>query len=163
MKFISITGKTRNLIYYIVLVTGFLGLMLAGFQTSLQNSYIDADYQAFAQAKQMLQSNQPDQAQAMLQPLLNKYKNSFEIAFLYAVALDGQKKYKESLKYLDKARQIRPVLQVNQRYLIQYGQILESLGRISEAKVYFQAAVNLNNNPQDTKSARKLLGRLENK
>lgn len=134
----SITGKARNIIFIVFLSVLFVVILLTLARADGQNNLFLTDYRTYITASQLVNQDKYDQAKPLIEQLVQKHSDSYQVAWLYGLCLAGQGNYPEGSKYMKKAGEIRPALLGNHSYLVQYGEILYNLGDMSSAKLYLE-------------------------
>ncbi|MED0676157.1 tetratricopeptide repeat protein [Aneurinibacillus thermoaerophilus] len=159
----KITGQTRNIIVYVFVLLTIVCLSVAIVLGGKQDDKYQADFQTYQTAQQQLQEGKFAEAEKSYQTLLASYPGSYTLLWKYALALAAQQKYKEADQYFLKAQKQRPFLVQNQRYLIQYGEVLYKLGNYKKAKKYLEEGRKLNKDPQLSAMAEPLLKEIDAK
>ncbi|MDI3329023.1 MAG: tetratricopeptide repeat protein [Alicyclobacillaceae bacterium] len=153
----AVTGKTRNVFFYSVL--GLSGIaLLAAYNIGLQQDRMFLrDYQAYETARNQMAQGQFAQAEPLLKDVLQRHPDSYAVLWRYAACQKGLGRYEEADRYYTAARNQRPFLLKDQRFLLDYGDLLLQKGDVRRAREYLQAAKKANQNPELTKRAEELL------
>ncbi|AMA71706.1 MULTISPECIES: tetratricopeptide repeat protein [Aneurinibacillus] len=159
----KVSGRTRNNIVYSLLGLTLIGIITAIVMGGNQDKVYQADAQAYMQAQKHLQQNQFAEAEKVLKPLLATHSDSYILQWRYASSFAGQGKYDEAEKYFIQARKQRPFLVRNQKYLVQYGEVLYKKQNYQKAKRYLEEAKKVNTNPQLSAQADAMLREMATK
>jgi predicted Zn-dependent protease len=153
----SVSGKSRNMIVYGLTLLAVVCIPIGVWLGNKQDEQYQADYETYQRAQQYSQEEKFAEARKAYQALLSTHPESYVLLWRYGVSLAAEKKYEEADKYFLKAQKQRPFLVRNQRYLIQYGEVLYRLGNYTKAKKYLEEGRKLNTDPQLSEMALPLL------
>ncbi|GEN35163.1 tetratricopeptide repeat protein [Aneurinibacillus danicus] len=153
----SVSGKSRNMIVYGLTLLAVVCIPIGVWLGNKQDEKYRADYETYQRAQQQSKEGKFAEAGKAYQALLSTYPDSYVLLWRYGLSLAAEKKYEEADKYFLKAQKQRPFLVRNQRYLIQYGEVLYRLGNYTKAKKYLEEGRKLNTDPQLSEMALPLL------
>lgn len=145
---INMTGRVRNYIFLVLSVITILSLFIAKSIANQRNIPLIRDYIVYQQALDLVDQNSFDKAEPLLNDLIKKYPDSHMLLLSYSRCLIQDGKLTEATEYLQKSREINPLLTYNTDYLVQYGTLLFKLGDYSKADQYFDQSKKMLNNPE---------------
>src|SRR5690606_19130401 len=100
------------------------------------------------QATQLLNNNHPEEAMAILKPLIKKYPESSMILYQYAIACYQIKDYESAVKYMAEFIEKRQMILNHKPFLVQYGEMLFHAGQLDMSKRYLLAGLIGNGDQQ---------------
>lgn len=157
------SGKRRNIAVYTMTVLAIGVIAVSSIVGSKQNANYKQGAQQFQAAAQKMTKKDYTGAEKELEKVIAKYPNSPLVQWQYGISLAGQKKYREANEWYVKARKQRPFLVQNQKYVLQYGELMIHLQDYKKAERYLQEAQKLNKDPQLSVQAAALLQELRQK
>ncbi|WCN38103.1 tetratricopeptide repeat protein [Aneurinibacillus uraniidurans] len=149
--------KKRNIVVYAMVGLAIAAIAVSSIAGSEQDAAYKQGAQQFQSAIQKMNQKDYSGAEKDLQNVITQYPDSFVVQWQYGASLAGQKKYQEANEWYVKARKQRPFLVQNQKYALQYGELLIHLQDYKKAERYLQEVQKLNKDPQLSAQATVLL------
>jgi tetratricopeptide (TPR) repeat protein len=160
---ISVTSKARNYIFISVLVVIVISLIATFSIAAEQDKAYRDNFMRYQQANQLIKEQKYIQAQKMLTELDENSRKSYQVLYSQATCAANTGDFSSAADFMQKIRETRPALLMNQNYLEQYGVILFQLGEYNRAKLYLLESKKYNTNPEATKEAEKYLAQIDEK
>jgi outer membrane protein assembly factor BamD (BamD/ComL family) len=159
----EITGEIRNRIFYVLMALGIVVIAFGCIRGAEQNKEFQNDYIQYQQASRLTDSNQPEEAVALLKPLIEKYPESTILPYEYAVACYLNEDYEEAVSYMNEFIEKRPTMLYNKPFLVQYGEMLFHAGEMDLSRRYLLAGMKGNGDKKSVATAQELLQEIDQK
>ena len=135
------SSKESNVYNYI-----FIGFIILALSTSIfafsksveQDKQFIKEYLIFRKCMAEVSEKNYEEAEKLIKYLLPRYKESYLIQWNYGLILKGQGKYPEAKEHMRRAREIRPALVTEPKYLFDYGEGLYKLNEMAGAERYLE-------------------------
>jgi tetratricopeptide (TPR) repeat protein len=157
------SGRMRNVIVYLLVLAAIVGISVSFSIGKEQEKGYQRDYERYQTVIGNMQEGNWEEADREMKPLLHAYANSSFLQWQYAVILAQQLKYEEATIYFLKAQKQRPFLVRDQRYLMQFAEVLYYQGNYAKAKKYFEEAKRINTAPQLSAAVDQILNDINHK
>lgn len=155
------TGRSRNLVFVLLLSIGVISLLAVGPGIERENAALLEDNRKYQEAQQFMQKSSYKEAAPLLTNLLQNHAYSYQIQWLYGLCLAGQGNWEQAGQHMEQARKIRPTLVTDQVFLVQYGEVLYHQGDYSRARRYLNESLKYTDRPDIIPIARQLLQQVE--
>ena len=138
----------RNQVFYIYLIITLLALIIIYSLATQQNKGYWEDYLASEKVAGLLANNQTQQAGTILEELLPRHPESYQINWYNAIYLANTGDYQQAQEYYEKALALMPELINNNIFLWRYGENLYHLGQVEPARTYLEQCSNIATDPE---------------
>ncbi len=153
---------SRNQTFYILIAVAFVTLLVIYVLAENQNQSFWADYVASEQVAKLLAENQIDQAGEILEDLLPRHPESFQLNWYYGIYLAEKKEYRQAQQHYDRAVELAPDLMADTVFLWRYGKNLFYLGELEQAKGYLEICSSTVTDPEIKAEVDQLLSQIQN-
>lgn len=160
---LTLSGKTRNLIFYVLLCLGVVCFVVTGSLGSRQDTRYTSDYSLFQQGNSMVAQGNYVQAGQILGSLLETHPDSYLLMWQYAFCLSQERKFSEAEQYYTQARLQRPFVLEDPQFLYAAGLNYANLGQFAEARKYLARAQSLSTDKNLSDAAKTLLQQIDGK
>lgn len=130
------SDRIRNTIFLVFLTLTILVTIIACSVAAGQDRLFLTGYNQYLQVHQLINQDKYTEAEPIIADLVKKQSGTYQLLWMYGLCLAENGKPADGLKYMQKAREIRPALVINQSYLVQYGETLYNMRDYAEAKRY---------------------------
>lgn len=152
-----LSGRARNIIFLVFLIITIFSVIFAITAAAEHDRVLLSDYNQYLKASQLINLDRYTEAKSIMDNLVTKYGDSYQILWMYGLCLSAEGKLAEAAEFMSRAREIRPALLTNQSYLVQYGEILYRLGDYSRAERYLITSRKYNKDPDLNKKSQMIL------
>lgn len=153
----------RNQIFYIYLLVTLFVLLIISVLAEQQNRDYWQDYTLSENVVKMLANNENQEAGVILQELLPRHPESYQINWYNAICLANNGEYQKAQNYYDQALKLMPALVNDAVFLWRYGENLYNLGQTETARQYLQqCSSNSSTNQEIKKEVDQLLEKINN-
>jgi Tfp pilus assembly protein PilF len=135
--------KLYNSVFYCLLLLGIIGISYTHWKGERQNQEFKRHYIEYQQALQFIQQGNGEKALQLLQPLLEKYPDRYNIMRYLGLAYAIKEDFQQASLYYEKAIKQRPFLQEDPIFTLQFGEILYFNGEYAKAKAYLEKSKQL--------------------
>jgi Tfp pilus assembly protein PilF len=163
MRFITLSGKTRNYILLAFLVATIISLITAFSVAAEQDKAFSENYKLHQQASSLMSEGKYAQAQVLLTQLDQDSQDNYEVLFWLGICSGIAGDYTTGINYLQRAQEARPALVRKQIFLMGYGKLLYYHGDYARAKLYLLESKKYNDSPEVTKEADECLVQIDKK
>ncbi len=160
---IRINGQQRNCLFVIILGLALAVVIYALLAGHRQDQAFQANYQLYQQAIALMGEGQYDQALKKFQGLDADSQATFQVLYMSAFCESQIGDYATAASYMQMAREARPALVQDAKYLQRYGVILFKLGQREEASLYLKESLKYTSDPAAVQEAEKYLAELHNR
>jgi predicted Zn-dependent protease len=112
----------------------------------------------YSQAYKLFNEGSYEQAETLLSYLLSENPDNYTLNWDIAVSLSKQGRNNDAAKYFARAREIRPFLVLDPRFLYENGEVLLKVGDVEKAKRYLERAKQSTTDSNLLNQIDKLLG-----
>lgn len=154
------SGQFRSYIFIAVLGLTLIALAAAWRMGSGQDKIFLANYREYQQGIALM--GQGDFAQALhsFQGLDANSLASYQVLYMTAYCEAQTQDYESAARHMQMAREARPALVQDQKYLERYGVILFNLGDYQQAALYLNESLKYPNDDGTTREAKQYLARI---
>lgn len=153
----NLSGRARNRIFFVFLTVTILFVIFTLTAAAEQDEVLLSDYNQYLKANQLINLDRYTEAKSIMDNLVKKYGDSYQILWMYGLCLSAEGKLAEAAEFMQRAGEIRPALLMNQSYLVQYGEILYQIGDYSRAERYLITSRKYNEDPDLDKKCQMIL------
>jgi Cytochrome c biogenesis factor len=156
----DILDNYRN--YIFIFILAFAVIVLAGVHAAgaQQDKSYRENYSLYAQASQYMDQEKYSQAQELLAKLDADSQANYHVLYMLAVCAEKTGNMAEAADYLQKVRETRPAMLMNQEYLCRYGAVLYQLGEYRRAELYLLQSLKYPDDTGTTQEANKYLAEI---
>jgi predicted Zn-dependent protease len=144
----KISGRMRNMMVYSLLGLTIVGLAILVVIGNKQDEKYKKENELYQVAQSQLREAKFNEAEKNLEQLLANHSNNYNLQWQYALSLAAQQKYDQASKYFLKAQQQRPFLVRDQKFVMQFGEVLYHQGNYAKAKRYLEEGKRINTDPE---------------
>jgi tetratricopeptide (TPR) repeat protein len=130
-------------VFYCLFVLALIGISYVHWKGESQDQEFKRDYIQYQQAFEFIKQGNGEQALQLLQPLLKKYPNRYNIMRNVGLAYAMKNDFQHASLYYEKAITQRPFLQEDPIFTLQFGEILYFNGEYAKAKAYLEKSKQL--------------------
>jgi len=159
---LSITGRSRNYIFFTSLFIVAISLVITLMVASKQDKVYKENFQQYQHANQLIAQNQYQQAEILLTQLNPAFKNSYQVQYGLAACAAGMGDYDAAVQYMQDAQDAAATLIVNQSFLFTYGKYLFMQGDYHRASLYLLESKKYPTDPQTLLEADRYLQEIRN-
>ncbi|MDA8441357.1 MAG: tetratricopeptide repeat protein [Peptococcaceae bacterium] len=143
----SVNGKTRNLVFFVLICIGIVCLIVASEIGQQQDAQYTNYYNLYQQANGMIQQGKVADAAPIFSSLLESHPDSYMLMWQYAYCLTEEGKFSEAEHWYTATRLERPFIVNNPQYLYAAALNYANLRELTTAKQYVLRAQTFNNDP----------------
>jgi tetratricopeptide (TPR) repeat protein len=152
----------RNQMFYLYIAVGLVVLLVIYGLAEKQNQGFWEDYVATEQVVKLLAENQTESAGEILDDLLPRHPESFQLNWYYGIYLAEKKEYRQAQQHYDRAVELAPDLMADTVFLWRYGKNLFYLGELEQAKGYLEICSSRVTDPEIKAEVDQLLSQIQN-
>ena len=152
----------RNQMFYLYIAVGLVVLLVIYGLAEKQNQGFWEDYVATEQVVKLLAENQTESAGEILEDLLPRHPESFQLNWYYGIYLAEKKEYRQAQQHYDRAVELAPDLMADTVFLWRYGKNLFYLGELEQAKGYLEICSSRVTDPEIKAEVDQLLSQIQN-
>jgi tetratricopeptide (TPR) repeat protein len=152
----------RNQMFYLYIAVGLVVLLVIYGLAEKQNQGFWEDYVATEQVVKLLAENQTESAGEILDDLLPRHPESFQLNWYYGIYLAEKKEYRQAQQHYDRAVELAPDLMADTVFLWRYGKNLFYLGELEQAKGYLEICSSTVTDPEIKAEVDQLLSQIQN-
>ena len=152
----------RNQMFYLYIAVGLVVLLVIYGLAEKQNQGFWEDYVATEQVVKLLAENQTESAGEILEDLLPRHPESFQLNWYYGIYLAEKKEYRQAQQHYDRAVELAPDLMADTVFLWRYGKNLFYLGELEQAKGYLEICSSTVTDPEIKAEVDQLLSQIQN-
>ncbi|MBB5324196.1 putative Zn-dependent protease [Anoxybacillus tepidamans] len=135
--------RLNRYVFFGLIVFVFAGIGYAYWKGERQDQQFKQDYIQYQQAFEWIKQSNGEQALQLLQPLLKKYPDRYNIMRYVGLAYAMKNDFRRASLYYEKAITQRPFLQEDPIFTLQFGEILYFNGEYAKAKAYLEKSKQL--------------------
>ena len=124
----------RNQMFYLYIAVGLVVLLVIYGLAEKQNQGFWEDYVATEQVVKLLAENQTESAGEILDDLLPRHPESFQLNWYYGIYLADKQEYQQAQQHYERALELAPSLVGDDVFLWRYGKNLYYLGEMEKAR-----------------------------
>lgn len=159
----ELSGRLRNTVFIVFLAITIIMLFFSWNKVSKYNGLYLSDYKQYLKANELVNADKYEEAEPVLVYLSEKYKDSYQVLWLYGLCLSERNKLTQGEAYMSQAREIRADLMMNGNFLLQYGDIMYRLQDYPRAERYVSESKKYIKDTELTKKADLLLDNIKSK
>lgn len=139
--FHSLDGKRRNMVFFTVVAIAAGVLLLVNIMANRQDQAFQDNYDRYREATQLLGEQNYQQAWQVFKSLDADSQASYQVQYMAGYCAFQAGDYAEAERLLRAARETRPALLQDQKYLLRYGLFLYQMGDYPQARLYLQESL----------------------
>ena len=159
---IRLNGQQRNCLFIITLGLALAVVTLALVAGHRQDQAFRANYQLYQQATALMGEGQYDQALQKFQGLDANSQATFQVLYKSAFCESQTGDYAAAASHMQMAREARPALVQDAKFLQRYGVILLKLGQRDDASLYLKESLKYPSDPATVEETGKYLAEINN-
>jgi len=157
-----LNGRQRNYLFFII-----LGLALAVVVYTLaaghrQDRAFRANYESYQQAIDLMGENQYDLALQNFKALDADSRATYQVLYMSAFCESRTGDYAAAASHMQMAREARPALVQDAKFLQRYGVILLKLGKREDASLFLKESLKYPSDPATVEETGKYLAEIYN-
>ena len=152
----------RNQIFYIFVAVALVAMLVIYVLAEKQNQSFWADYVASEQVVKLLAENQTEQAGEILDDLLPRHPESFQLNWYYGIYLADKQEYQQAQQHYERALELAPSLVGDDVFLWRYGKNLYYLGEMEKARSYLETCSSRVTDAEIKAEVDQLLSQIQN-
>jgi tetratricopeptide (TPR) repeat protein len=160
---LSFDGKMRNYIFMAILSLAIIIIIMASVVGGRQDRAYRDNYNRYQQASQLIKEQKYAQAQQILSHLDTDSQASYQVLYMQAFCAEKLGDLTAAAQLMQKARETRPAMLREQKYLVEYGIILYKSGDFEQAQLYLQESLKYSQDAATSQTARSYLAEIDKK
>jgi hypothetical protein len=159
----GLNGKQRNFIFFITLGLTLAVITAAWTIGNHQDRIYRQNYQRYQQATSLMGQGKYGQALQIFNTLDADSQTGYQVLYMSAFCELQTGDYNGAALHMQMAREARPALVQDQKFLERYGVILLYLGDYPQASLYLRESLNYPNDSSTVQEAHKYLTEINKK
>lgn len=159
---IKLNGMIRNYIYLAVLGLVFTCMIIGLYTAQQQDRNYRENYIVYKQAQALIDQGQYSDAEKKLRNLPPGFADSYQVQFMLGICSAATGDYTGAVAYMQRVKEIRPAMLMDQAFLVNYGYILFQQGDYKLAKLYLLESKKYATDPETTAIADEILQQMAN-
>ncbi|AXM89094.1 tetratricopeptide repeat protein [Anoxybacillus flavithermus] len=134
--------RQRQYVFLCVILTIFVCVCYSVWEGSQQQRNFREDYEQYYQAFLFIKQSNGTEALKLLEPIAERYPDRYNIVRFVGLAYALTGDFQKASLYYEKAITLRPFLQEDPVFTLQYGEISYFNGEYQKAQVYLEKCRN---------------------
>lgn len=159
---LRLNGRQRNYLFIIILGLALAVVIYALVAGHRQDQAFRANYRLYQQAIALMGEGQYDQALQKFQGLDADSQATFQVLYMSAFCESQTGDHATAATHMQMAREARPALVQDAKFLQRYGVILFKLGQRQDAALYLKESLKYTSDPAAVEETEKYLTEIHN-
>ncbi len=131
-------NRLGTYIYASIICFVVITIIVANIRGNKQDEVYKQEIAQYESGLQLLAESKPQEAEVVFGELYKEHPERYNVTHFLGLAYGMENKFKEAENYYQKALKMRPFLQVNPVFMMQYGQILFANKQYKGAKLVLE-------------------------